>query len=406
MIDVNTLRKDFDMLKQTMEGHPLVYFDNAATTLKPQSVSQRLMHYYTHQSVNIHRGDYELSFKLTDEVEKARQHVAKFIGAQSDEIIYTSGATQSLNQIAFGYGLNILQEGDVILTTQTEHASNLLPWFEIARQKKAIVKYFEVNEEGEITNFDAIDETVKIITIAHVSNVLGHINPIKEIATRGHAVGAIVVVDAAQSVPHLQIDVSDLDVDFMAFSGHKMLGPTGIGVLYGKANLLDDMTPHIWGGGANSRFNKEGEVLLKKAPARFEAGTPNIAGILGLDSAISYLEAVGLNKIHAYELELRQYAYEKMKQLDHVEIYNPTANTGLIAFNVKGIFAQDTCAYLSHFGFALRGGNHCAKILHEVIKAHDTCRLSLYLYNSKDEIDRFIEVLAEVTLEKTVDLYL
>lgn len=408
MLKNNAVRKDFKMLSETMEGYPLGYFDNAATTLKPQSVIQAITDYYEKYSVNIHRGDYEISYQVTDKVEKARINMADFINASSfEQIIYTSGATESLNLVAMGYGLTHLKKGDVILTTEAEHASNILPWFEVAKATGAIIRYFPMNEEGLITDIDGVlSSDVKVVTLAHVSNVLGHINPVEEIIEKAHHVGAIVVLDGAQSAPHLKIDVQALDVDFFAFSGHKMLGPTGIGVLYGKQQLLDELTPLLSGGGANARFNMLGEVVLKGSPAKFEAGTPHIAGILGLDAAIEYLKEVGMDDIHAYELELRDYAYEAMKEMDHLKIYNPSARTGIIAFNVKGIFSQDVCAYLSKYGFALRAGNHCAKVLHEVIKTNDTCRLSLYLYNTKDEIDRFLEVIKDITLEKTVELYI
>lgn len=404
----NTLKKDFKMLNETMEGYPLGYFDNAATTLKPQSVIQAISDYYEKYSVNIHRGDYDISFKVTDMVEKARDNMATFINAQSaDEIIYTSGATEALNLVAMGYGLANLQKGDVILTTEAEHASNILPWFEVAKKTGAIIKYLPMDEEGKITDYTSLlTQDVKVVTMAHVSNVLGHINPVEDIIKKAHEVGAIVILDGAQSTPHLKIDVQALDVDFFAFSGHKMLGPTGIGVLYGKEKLLQELMPLKSGGGANARFNIFGEVVLKGSPAKFEAGTPHIAGILGFDAAITYLNEVGMDKIHAYELELRNYAYEALKKMDHITIYNPSAQSGIISFNVKGIFSQDVCAYLSKFGFALRAGNHCAKVLHGVIKTNDTCRLSLYLYNTKEEIDRFIEVIKDITLEKTIALYI
>ncbi len=404
----NTLKNDFKMLKETMEGHPLGYFDNAATTLKPQSVIQAISDYYEKYSVNIHRGDYDISYKVTDMVEKARVNMAHFINAQSaDEIIYTSGATEALNLVAMGYGLTHLQEGDVILTTEAEHASNILPWFEVSKKTGAIIKYMPMDEEGIITDYESVlTKDVKVVTMAHVSNVLGHINPVEEIVQKAHEVGAIVILDGAQSAPHLKIDVKALDVDFFAFSGHKMLGPTGIGVLYGKQHLLEELMPLKSGGGANARFNIFGEVVLKGSPAKFEAGTPHIAGILGFDAAITYLNEVGMDKISAYELKLRKYAYEALKDMDHITIYNPSAQSGIISFNVKGIFSQDVCAYLSKFGFALRAGSHCAKVLHEVIKTNDTCRLSLYLYNTKEEIDRFIEVIKDITLEKTVALYI
>lgn len=409
MLDAKTLRKDFKMLEVKMADHPLVYFDNAATTFKPSSVIDAINKYYATESVSVHRGDYEISYRLTSEVEQARQHMASFINANAHEIIYMSGATEALNQVAYGFGLDYLKEGDVILTTLGEHSSNILPWFEVAKTTGAKIEYIQMNNEGIIdlkSYSKQIRPEVKIVTLAQVSNVLGHINPIKEMTQLAHEVGAIVVVDGAQSIPHLKVDMKDLNVDFFAFSGHKMLGPTGIGVLYGKYGLLEKMKPIKLGGGANARFNKKGEVLLSEIPTRFEAGTPNIAGILGLDAAITYLEKVGQNNIHAYEKELRNYLMSQIEEMDHLTIYNPSAESGIVSFNVKDIFAQDVCSYLNHYGFALRAGNHCAKILHEVIGSNETCRISLYFYNTKEEIDRFVEVISEISLEKTIDLYL
>ncbi len=410
MFDVKKIREDFPMLKTTMEHQPLIYFDNAATTFKPQSVIDEVVNYYEKECVNIHRGDYELSHTVSKKYDDTRKHIAKFIGANSEkEIVFTSGASEALNLIAQSYGLNNLKKGDVILTTEAEHASSILPWFNVAKKTGAVVEFIEMDSEGKM-HLDTIKKSmhnkVKVVVVAHVSNVLGYINPIKEISRLAHEVGAIMICDGAQSVAHMPINVVDLEVDFFCFSAHKMLGPTGVGVLYGKYDKLNGMDPVLFGGGSNSRFNMCGDVILKQAPDKFESGTRNIEGILGFKKAIEYLESIGMETVERVERDLFDYMMEKLKKMDNLILYNPNADTAITAFNVKGIFAQDVAAYLSKFGIGVRAGNHCAKILLEVLGTNETLRASLYFYNTKEEIDKFIEVLSEVTLEKTIDIYL
>ena len=409
MFDVNEVRKDFPMLcGKMMQNHPLVYLDNGATTLKPQSVIDAVVRYYTETSCNIHRGDYDLSFQISNEYEQGRKTVARFLNAEQKEIVFTSGASAALNQIAFGYGLSNLKENDVILTTHAEHASNILPWFSVAEKTGAKVEYIPMTSQGELTleSFKAaMHSGVKVVAVAAISNVLGYKNPIKEITAIAHEYGAIVVCDGAQWVPHVKTDVKDLDVDFMAFSGHKLCGPTGIGVLYGKYDLLDAMTPMHLGGGANARFDACGNITLKHAPAKFEAGTPAIEAVLGLTAAIHYLEHIGMDVIEEYEASLKRYAVEKLKELDHVILYNADASTGIIPFNVKNVFAQDAASYLNSQGIAVRAGNHCAKILTEVLKTSETIRASLYFYNTFEEIDRFVEAAKNITVENCVGLF-
>lgn len=409
MFDVAKIRKDFPILKKKMEDKPLIYFDNAATTFKPQAVIDAVTNYYVNESVNIHRGDYALSHDVSNHFENVRQQVADFIGAQKKEIIFTSGASEALNIVANGYGLKYLKEGDVILTTEAEHASNILPWFNVAKKTGAIVEYIPMDSEGRLTIEDvksALHDKVKVILIAHVSNVLGYINPIQEISKLAHEIGAVVVCDGAQSVAHMPIDVKALDVDFFGFSAHKMCGPTGVGVLYGKYELLEASDPLLYGGGSNARFNTCGDVTLKHSPDKYESGTRNIEGVLGFGAAIEYLNEIGMDKVHEIETELHDYLMAKLKELDNLIIYNPEADTAITAFNVKGIFAQDVAAYLSSFGIACRAGNHCAKILLEVLRTNETLRCSLYFYNTKEEIDTFVDVLKGITLEKTIDMYL
>lgn len=396
MFDVNMIRKDFPMLNgKLMHEHPLIYFDNGATTLKPQVVIHSVCDYLTNYSGNAHRGDYDLSHEVDEQYEKTREIVKKFIHAQrKEEIVFTSGTTDSLNLVAYGYGKTHLKAGDEILLTVAEHASNTLPWFDVAREVGAIVKFIELDEKGRLTLENvkkAMSEKTKILAIAEVTNVLGYKSPMKEICAYAHQLKAIVVADGAQSVPHQNTDVQDTDVDFLAFSGHKMCGPTGVGVLYGKYDLLCETKPTRLGGGSNSRYNSCGVVTLKNPPYKFEAGTPNIEGVIGLGSAINYLSHLNMNDIEAHEKELRAYCIDKMSQLDNLEIYNQES-TGAIAFNIKGVFSQDAASLFNTYGIAVRAGQHCAKILDEFLNVSSTLRVTFYFYNTKEEIDQFIDV--------------
>lgn len=396
MFDVWDIRKDFPMLNgKKMHGKPLIYFDNGATTLKPQMVIDTVCDYLTNYSGNAHRGDYDLSHEVDEQYENTREIVKKFIHAKrKEEIVFTSGSTDSLNLVAYGYGKTHLCSGDEILITVAEHASNTLPWFDIAREVGAVVHFIDLDEKGRLTLENvksAMSENTKIIAVAEVTNVLGYKAPMKEICAYAHEHGAIVVADGAQSVPHQYTNVTETDVDFLAFSGHKMCGPTGVGVLYGKYDLLCEMKPTRLGGGSNSRYNSCGVVTLKNPPYKFEAGTPNIEGVIGLGSAITYISSLNMNEIEAYEKELRNYCIEKMKELENVEIYN-VESTGAIAFNIKGVFSQDAASLFNTYGIAVRAGQHCAKILDEFLNVTSTLRVSFYFYNTKEEIDQFIEV--------------
>ena len=396
MFDVKQIRQDFPMLNgKTMHGHPLIYLDNGATTLKPQVVIDSVCDYLTHYSGNAHRGDYDLSHEVDEHYEQAREAVQKFINAKrKEEIVFTSGSTDSLNMIAYGYGKTHLHAGDEILLTVAEHASNTLPWFDVASETGAVVHYIELDEIGRLTLDNvkkAITDQTKIIAIAQVTNVLGYDAPIREICDYAHERGIIVVVDGAQSVPHQKTDVQASGVDFLAFSGHKMCGPTGVGVLYGKYDLLCETKPMRLGGGSNSRYNSCGVVTLKNPPYKFEAGTPHIEGVIGLGAAVNYLSPIGLDHIQSYEKELRDYCISKMKELDNLDIYNEHSQ-GAIAFNIKGVFSQDAASLFNTYGIAVRAGQHCAKILDEFLHVSTTLRVSFYFYNTKEEIDRFIEV--------------
>lgn len=404
MLDINKIRNDFPMFKNT----DVVYLDNAATTFKPQTVIDAVNNYYTKSSVNVHRGDYELSYQVSNEYEETRKVVGNFINADAKEIVFTSGASASLNLVAYGYGRKFLKKGDVILSTEAEHASNILPWFKVCEETGAVIEFIPLTEQGECTveSFKKVmHDKVKVIAMANVSNVLGYIQPIQEICEIAHEYGAIVVCDGAQSVPHIPCDVQEWGVDFLAFSAHKMCGPTGIGVLYGKYEYLQMMDPFMLGGGSNARFDICGNILLKDAPYKFEAGTPAIEGVLGLKAAVEYLSMIGMENIRDYEKELRTYAVNQLKEFKNIKLYNADAETGIITFNVDGVFAQDAASYLSSKGIAVRSGNHCAKILIEVIQASETIRSSIYFYNTKEEIDRFVQACSEITVENCVGIF-
>ena len=386
-------REDFTILKDTK----MVYFDNGATTLKPDCVRDKINEYYNVYTSSIHRGDYTNSLKVSKMYEEGRSVIAKFINASHpSEIIFTSGTTESLNEIAFGYFRHHLMHGDEVLITKTEHASNVLPWFMLAKEMGIVVKYIPLNENNEITIDNlrgAITDKTKVVSIAHITNVIGDIRDIKEIAKECHKHNILLVVDAAQSIAHTKIDVRDMDIDFMAFSGHKIYGPTGIGVLYGKFDLLKEITPIYYGGGMNAIFNKDGYVELKDLPDRLEAGTPNIEGVLGLIQAIKYVQNIGISKIRTYEKELREYLIRRLSELDFVKIYNKNNEAAIVAFNLDGVFSQDTAIYLDKYNICVRAGNHCAKLTKDIFDVANTVRISLSFYNTKDEIDLLINVL-------------
>lgn len=396
MYDVEKIRKEFAMFdgEKTMQGHKLVYLDNSATTFKPNSVLGAIQDYYSNYCANSHRGDYDLAHNVDVKFENARETVAKFINSSKEEVIFTAGTTASLNLIAYSYALKTLKKDDEILLNEAEHASNILPWYEVAKATGAVVKFIPLSKEGRLT-IENIEKTItsktKIISFAIVTNVLGYLAPAKEIIKLAHKNNIIVVCDGAQSVPHLKTDVKDLDCDFLAFSAHKMCGPTGLGVLYARLDLLKEMSVYQTGGGMNTRFDSNGNVSYSEPPFKYEAGTPNIEGVLALAKAIDFLNDIGLENIHKYELELREYAINKLKKLDNVIIYNENAESGIITFNIKNVFAQDAATYLNYKGICVRSGLHCAKALPHFLNTPATCRMSLYLYNTKEEIDALVE---------------
>lgn len=387
-------REDFPMLNEDY-----IYFDNGATTFKPNKVIQSVVDYYTKYTANSHRGDYDLSQKVDYLYESTRDVVKNFIKANnSKEIIFTSGTTMSLNMIVFGFMKYFLKAGDEVLITKAEHASNVLPWLELEKEIGIVVKYIPLDDNHKVTIENvknSITKNTKVISLAYVTNVIGDVRPIKEIASLIHANNGLIVVDGAQSVPHIKTDVTYDDIDFLAFSGHKMLAPTGIGVLYAKEKYLELMKPLSYGGGMNSRFESNKEVEYKELPLRLEAGTQNIAGVLGLQAAIKYIEEIGIEKIHEHEIELKNYLLTKLKEIDNIEIYNQESDSGIIVFNIKNIFSEDTSRYLNHYHICVRAGNHCTKMVKDEIGIKNTCRISFYLYNTKEEIDKLIEVLKD-----------
>lgn len=394
MINYEKITRDFPMLHRQVNGKRLVFLDSASTTFKPQQVVNAVNEYLTVCTANSHRGDYQTAYEVDVRVEQTREVVADFINAEKDEIVFTSGTSMSINLVAYGYGIKYLKEDDEILITQAEHASNVLPWFKVSEHTGARVNYIPLDEDGRLTPENlhkVISRKTKIVAVAHVTNVLGYLIDLKEITKIAHEFGALVIVDGAQSVPHFMTDVKDLDIDFLSFSGHKMLGPTGIGVLYGKYQLLDKMDPLMMGGGMNARFDMCGDVDLLLPPVKFEAGTLNLEGIFGLKSAIEYIQEIGFENIIKHEAELRTYAITKLKELDNVIIYNEKAEAGIITLNLKGVFAQDAATYFNSQGIAVRSGQHCAKILTDFLKTHATIRMSMYFYNTKEDIDRFVE---------------
>ena len=385
-------REDFPILNSN-----IIYFDNCATTLKPKCVVDKVVDYYTNYTANAHRGDYDNSLKVDKEYESVRDKVGELINCNAREVIFTSGTTDSLNMIVFGFMKNYLNEGDEVLLTKAEHASNLLPWMKLKEEIGINIKYIDLdNHRVTVDNVrKSITDKTKVISIAQITNVLGDVRPIKEISKIAKENNILMVVDGAQSVPHMKVDVKELDIDFLAFSSHKMLGPTGVGVLYGKYDLLEKMEPTTLGGGMNASFDSLGNCEYKSIPTRFEAGTPNIAGVIGLGKAIDYILDIGIDNITNYEKELKKYFIEKSKDIDNLIIYNKDTESGIVAFNIENVFSQDTAVYLNHYKICVRAGNHCAKILKEDLDVKNTCRISFYIYNTKEEIDKVIEILKD-----------
>lgn len=400
---MNPWVKDFPILNQTMNGKRLVYLDNAATSQRPLPVIRAVDEFYRTENANPHRGLYALSVEATQRYEDARRTVKQFIGARKDcEVIFTRNASEALNLVAYSYGLTFLHEGDEIALPVSEHHSNLVPWQMVAKAKGAKLVYLYPDAEGRLNDAELsakITPKTKIVAIAHVSNVLGSVYPVRSIVEKAHSVGAVVVLDCAQSIPHMSVNVTELDADFMAFSGHKMLAPMGIGVLYGKEELLDRMPPFLRGG-EMIEYVEEQSATFAPLPQKFEAGTQNVGGAVGLDAAIHYLRKIGYDKIQQTEQELLNYALDGLAKIPHVTVYGGTDNRvnrcGVISFNVDGVHPHDVASILDADGIAIRAGHHCAQPLMEYLKVNATCRASLYFYNTKEDVDLFLESLKKV----------
>ena len=398
-MDKNYLN-DFPILRSKMNRHQIAYLDNGATTQKPESVVRSICGYYGGCNANPHRGVYELSVRATKIYEDARRKVAKFINASPKEIIFTKNATESLNLVAYSYGLNNLRGGDEILITIAEHHSNLVPWQRVAQATGAKLNYIYLNADGNFSQADIdskLTKRTKILAVTQISNVLGLVNDIKKIAAQAHEVGAVIVVDGAQSVPHIPVDVQNLDVDFLAFSGHKMLSPMGIGILFGKRKLLEEMPPFL-SGGDMIEYVEEQTTTYAELPQKFEAGTQNVGGAAGLSAAIDYLQGVGFDEIARVENDLTTYAISELKKLPYVELYGCDApnKVGIVTFNIKDVHPHDVATILDADGVAIRAGHHCAQPLMKFLGQNATCRASFYFYNTRRDVERLIEAVQKV----------
>ncbi|MGF9698187.1 MULTISPECIES: cysteine desulfurase [Paenibacillus] len=394
-----SIREQFPILHQEINGHPLVYLDNAATSQKPLAVIEAIKHYYEFENSNVHRGVHTLGSRATDAYEGAREKVAKFINARrTQEIIFTRGTTTALNLVASSYGRAVCKEGDEIVITPMEHHSNLIPWQQVAKETGATLKYIPLQPDGNIDLADVektITNKTKIVAIAYVSNVMGVVHPVKQIAEIAHRNGAVIVVDGAQSTPHMKVDVQDLDCDFYALSGHKMCGPTGIGALYGKKALLESMEPVEFGG---EMIDDVGlyESNWKELPWKFEGGTPIIAGAVGLGAAIDFLEQIGMDEIAHHESVLAAYATERMAEIDGLTIYGPAKrHVGVVTFNLGDVHPHDVATVLDASGVAIRAGHHCCQPLMRWLQVSSTARASFYLYNNEQDVDRLVSALIQ-----------
>ena len=409
MFDAHAIRDDFPILKRKVNGYPLVYFDNAATTQKPRQVIEAERNFYENHNANVHRAVHTLSQEATDLHEGARETVAKFIGAKEPaEVVFARGTTEAINLVAYSWGLRNLKTDDEVLLSLMEHHSNIVPWEIISKLTGFTIKYAKVNPDGTLDYADLegkITKKTKLVSLSQVSNVSGIVNDVKRVAKVAHENDALMLVDGAQSVPHMPLDVKDLDADFLAFSGHKMLGPTGIGALYGKKALLEKMAPFEGGGEmikevSYSQTTDQCGISWNDAPWKFEAGTPNIAGGVAMAEAVRYLQRLGMAEVFQHEKELTEYAVKKLKTCcTKLELYgttDPTLKCGIIPFGIEGLSSHDVALFLDNYGIMIRSGFHCAQPLHQIFKLQSSARASFYIYNTKEEVDRFVEVLKEM----------
>ena len=400
-IDTEKIRQDFPILHRTVYGKPLVYLDNAATSHKPRSVIQSLVDYYEGYNSNVHRGVHALSMEATDRFEEARAKVARFINAESpDEIIWTRNATEAINLVAHSWPKGNIGQGDEIVVTEMEHHSNLVPWQKVAADSGARLRYLPIGDDGalDLSEVDSIiNERTRLLSVVHSSNSLGAINPVKDLAARARAVGATVMVDGAQSVPHMPVDVRDIDCDFLALSGHKMLGPTGIGALYARRAVLEGMEPFLRGGEMVLAVTME-DATWNELPMKFEAGTPNIADAIGLGAAIDYLESIGMDRVRQHEVQLTSYALERFRELEEIDIFGPqdlNKRGGVVSFHCSDLHPHDLGTFLDRQGIAVRTGHHCTMPVMSRLGVPATARASFYIYNTEDEIDHLVDSLKE-----------
>ena len=403
-LEINKIRDDFPILTRTINGRPFVYLDNASTTQKPSSVIRKISDYYSFYNSNIHRAVYHVAEEATDAYELTRNKVCKFINATSlEEIIFTRNATEAINLVAYSWGRKKIKKGDIILLSEQEHHSNIVPWQILAKEKKAIIKYLKINERGNLSLNELesylrkYKEKIKLISLCHMSNALGNIVPIDDIINIAHEYDIPVLVDGAQSVPHIKTDVKIMNSDFLVFSAHKMLGPTGVGILYTKKNILEEMDPFICGGDMIKEVHKE-NTSFNDLPYKFEAGTPNIADVIGFSAALDYLTNIGMENVRLHEIDLTKYALQLMTDLKHIKLYGDTNlnnRGGIISFNLGDIHPHDLATILNKYGIAIRSGHHCAQIMMEKLDVSATSRASFYIYNTKEEINIFINALDE-----------
>ena len=399
VLDIQKIKNDFPILSRTIHGHPLVYLDSGASTQKPISVIQAHTDFYENHNSNIHRGLHTLAEEATSAYEKTRAHIAKFIGGvKTNEVIFTAGTTESINLVAYTWGEANISDGDEIVLTDMEHHANLVPWVMLAKRKNAVIKRIPITDEGrlDISNIEnIITDRTKIVAMTHMSNVLGTVNEVKQVTKIAHKFGALVLADGAQAVPHMPVDLLDLDVDFYAFSAHKMLGPTGVGVLFGKEDLLDKMPPFNMGGEMISEVTFD-RITWAELPHKFEAGTPNIAGVVTFDAALNYLENIGMENIHNAEMKLTEYAIQKLKQIDGLKIQGPENSLnrgGAVSFTDNDLHPHDISTFLDSKGIAIRAGHHCAQTLMKRLNTIATARASLYIYNDEADIDALHDAL-------------
>lgn len=393
-MNITNIKKEFPVFDAHKD---LCYLDSAASSLKPRHVIEKMDYYYNNLSCNVHRGVYGLSYQATDMYEEARNLVANFIGSEFEEVVFTRGASASLNLVALSYGMDNINEGDEVITSELEHHSSHMPWFNVCKKKHATLKYIPLTKEGRITvgNFmKVLTDKTKVVALTYVSNVMGYITPIKEIIEICHQRGIIVSVDGAQAIPHMKINVKELDCDFLSFSGHKMLGPSGVGVLYGKKELLDKMKPVEFGGDMADVVEKDSQTY-KDAPYKFETGTPMIAEVIGLGEACRILDEIGLDEIGSYENMLAKKAIELLSQIEDVEIYNKNTDTGVIAFNIKGVHPHDAASIYDKNHVCIRAGHHCAQLITSFLGQISTTRASFYLYNTMDDVYKLVDSVKE-----------